>query len=91
MPNRYRHISSAEFAHGLEVAGLTLEEFCRLYGAQQRRAQRWLDGKQDIPHSAAMLLGLFEDPAVAAKAKAITDILILETEPGDAPAEEPAD
>lgn len=87
MPARYRHITAADFEHGLQVAGLTADEFGRLYGVRKRRVQRWLDGAQEIPHSVTVMLGLFEDSLVAAKAKTITDMLILEEE-GAADAEE---
>lgn len=80
MPNRYRRITGSELASGLDIAGLTLDQFCRIYGVRPRRATRWLNDEDEIPHGVAVLLGLVEDPAVLAKAEVITDHLLIEQE-----------
>ena len=54
----YKRISGAEFAMLLNEAGVTPTLFAEIYGVPQARVMKWLDGEQDIPHSAHVLARL---------------------------------
>lgn len=69
MAKRYgfQPITGREFSHLLALAGYSLRQFCRMSGADERRAQRWLDGHEDIPMWVGSLLVAIQEPASAAR------------------------
>jgi DNA-binding transcriptional regulator YiaG len=54
----YKRITGADLADLLHAAGLTPTLFAEVYGVPQSRVMKWLDGEQDIPHSAHVLVRL---------------------------------
>lgn len=62
-PERYIKLTSAQFAEELRLAGVSPSFFAYMYGTSQRRVIEWIDGKEDVPHPARLLLALFQaDP-----------------------------
>lgn len=54
----YRRLTGAELAILLDEANITVTYFAELYGVPQSRVIKWLDGEQDIPHSAHVMVKL---------------------------------
>ena len=54
-------MTGAELGVALDEAQLTPTFFAELYGVPQARVMKWLDGEQDIPHSAHVLVRLLVD------------------------------
>lgn len=52
----YRRMTGAELAVALNAANITPTYFAELYGVPQSRVVKWLDGEQDTPHSAHVLV-----------------------------------
>jgi DNA-binding transcriptional regulator YiaG len=51
-----RMLSPAEFAVALDRANITPTYFAEIYGTTQERVVGWLEGKQDIPHVAHLVV-----------------------------------
>ena len=60
-PERYSKMTGPEFAIALAEAGLTPTFFAFLYGTSQERVLKWVDGAENCPHPARILLTLFAD------------------------------
>lgn len=70
----YRRLSGAELATLLDQADMTVTMFAHLYGVPQHRVMKWIDGEQDVPHSAHVLAKLFaHDEKTIDFAEALTD------------------
>lgn len=69
----YRRMTGAELAIALTEAEVTPTEFAELCGVPQSRVMKWLDGEQDIPHSALILVRLLAYEENYKEARAITD------------------
>ncbi|MBC6714755.1 hypothetical protein H9Q09_00965 [Aurantimonas sp. DM33-3] len=69
----YTRMTGEELAVALRTAELNPHSFALLYGVPQARIVKWLDDEQEIPHVAAVVIGLLQDPKNRAIAKAITD------------------
>lgn len=54
----YRRLTGAELAGLLDKIDITPTYFAELYGVPQSRVMKWIDGEQDIPHSAHILAKL---------------------------------
>ena len=54
----YKRITGADLAGLLVKAGITPTLFAELSGVKQSRVMGWLDGQQDIPHFAHVLVRL---------------------------------
>lgn len=54
----YHRLTGAELATLLNDADITPTYFAELYGVPQHRVMKWLDGEQDIPHAAHVLIRL---------------------------------
>lgn len=68
----YGRMTGAELSAALQEAGLTPTLFAEIYGVPQARVMKWLDGEQDIPHSANVLVRLLVDKKNFELADAIT-------------------
>ncbi|RXF74391.1 hypothetical protein [Hansschlegelia zhihuaiae] len=84
MPIRYRKISGADLAKGIEAANVTTGQFAALFGVQPKRIERWLKDEVEIPHSVALFVGLIADPLVLEKALVITQYMVDKSEPAPA-------
>ncbi len=72
-PERYIKLTAAQFAEELRLAGVTPSFFAYMYGTSQRRVIEWIDGKEDVPHPARLLLALFQaDPENIDTAEEVT-------------------
>lgn len=69
----YERMSAAELAQALVDAELTPTEFAELCGVPQARVMYWLDGTQEIPHSAHVLIDLLKWEDNFTAARRITD------------------
>lgn len=69
----YRRISGADLSTELNRLGLTKRGFAKLYGVRDDRIQQWIDGREDIPHSVAVMLKLLALPGGLAAASTYTD------------------
>lgn len=69
----YERMSAAELAAALVAAELTPTEFAELCGVPQARVMYWLDGTQEIPHSAHVLINLLKWEDNFTTARQITD------------------
>lgn len=54
-------MSANEFRIALHGLNMPYMEFCRLTGANERTAKKWLDGEQDIPAWASLALYIFKN------------------------------
>jgi hypothetical protein len=69
----YLRMTGAELGVALDAAQLTPTFFAELYGVPQARVMKWLDGEQDIPHSAHVLVRLLVDEKNFKLAREITE------------------
>jgi DNA-binding transcriptional regulator YiaG len=60
-PAETRKITPAEFAILLAEANITPTWFAELFGTTQERVIGWIDGVQDVPHAAYLLVCLMKD------------------------------
>lgn len=73
-PERYRKMTASEGAIALAEAGLTPSFFAFLYGTSRDRVLKWIDGVEDWPHPARLLLEIFKaNPSTIGLAEAVTD------------------
>lgn len=56
----YRRLTGAELAVLLDEVDITPTYFAEIVGVPQHRVMKWLDGEQDIPHSAHVLVKLMK-------------------------------
>lgn len=56
----YRRLTGAELAVLLDDVDITPTYFAEIVGVPQHRVMKWLDGEQDIPHSAHVLVKLMK-------------------------------
>lgn len=68
----YERITGAELATLLIDADISPTEFAEIYGVPQARVMKWIDGEQDIPHSANVLVRLLQIQENYEEAKALT-------------------
>ena len=73
----YKRLTGAELA--VQLAGLNLSpaEFSRLMGTSQKRIMQWIDGEEDIPHNARVLLTLLSMPGALLLATQITSAAMV--------------
>ena len=69
----YDRLTGADLAQLLVDADLTPTEFAEIYGVPQARVMGWIEGAQDSPHSAQVLIRLLSIEENYVKARAITD------------------
>ena len=69
----YERLTGSQLAQALLDADVTPTEFAEIYGVPQARVMGWIDGAQDIPHSANVLVRLLSIEENYVKARAITD------------------
>lgn len=69
----YNRMTGAELATALIEADLSATEFAEIYGVPQSRVMGWMDGVQDIPHSAAVLVRLMATEENYLEARSMTD------------------
>lgn len=55
---RYRKMTPAELAEGLAAAGITAELLAHIMGTDPNRVRKWLEGLEDVPHPARIILAL---------------------------------
>lgn len=69
MAKRYgfKPINGREMSSMLNACDLSMMQFCRTTGSDERRVQRWLDGQEDIPMWVGSLLIAMKDHAAAAR------------------------
>lgn len=68
----YRRMTGAELAIAINDAEITPTYFAEIYGVPQARVMKWLDGEQDIPHSANVLIRLLATEENYREAAALT-------------------
>ena len=85
-PERYKKMTGAEFAVALRMAGpdgVTPSFFSYLYGTSQLKVIGWIDGEDNVPHPARVLLALFAaDPKNIDIAEKVTESVTEERKPG---------
>lgn len=59
-PERYRRLTGPEFAVLLAEASLTPTFFAYLYGTSPDRVMKWIDGVEDVPHPAMLMLEIMK-------------------------------
>ncbi|EBV3599773.1 hypothetical protein DOI34_24735 [Salmonella enterica subsp. enterica serovar Virchow] len=69
----YQRMTGAELAAAMVEAEVTPTEFAELYGVPQSRVIGWVDGAQDIPHSAAVLIRMLAIEENYQLARSMTD------------------
>lgn len=71
---KYQKLSGPDFAVLLAESGVGLSLFAYLYGSSIDRVQGWIDGLDNAPHPARVLLEIFKaDPRMIDIAEVITD------------------
>jgi hypothetical protein len=75
----YQSLTGRQLSDGLDEVGLTLRQFCRISGADERRVQRWISGQEpDIPMWVGSLLTALTVPAAMARVKAYADAVVTD-------------
>lgn len=74
----YNRMTAEQLSAALNQLNLSLRQFCRLSGKSEAKAQRWIAGKEDIPHDVAVMLALLTVPGAMDVAKAVTDAFLIE-------------
>lgn len=69
----YTRMTGADLAIALDDSEITPTEFAELYGVPQSRVMGWIDGVQDVPHSAHVLIRLLAYEENFREARSITD------------------
>lgn len=81
-PERYRKLTPAELADLLAKANLTPTFFAYLYGTDPGRVLKWLEGNEDIPHPARIMLEvLIAHPDATTVAELATDAITTQIKP----------
>lgn len=79
---RYQKLSGPEFAVLLAESGLSLTLFAHIYGTSVSRAQGWLDGADNAPHPARVLLEIFKaNPEMVDVAEDVTNAATTDRRP----------
>ena len=89
MRYHYEPITADQFNAGLAECGIPLRRFCRLTGADLRRAERWAKGEVPIPPWVGSYLGMLTVPAARAIAHAYAEAYATLAETEDAPRANP--
>jgi len=75
---QYRPLTASEFSRGLQAAHLSMRQFCRISGSDERRVERWLTGEQENPpYWVASLLTAMTVPEARDKVKALADERVI--------------
>lgn len=79
---RYQKLTGSEFAVLLARAGVTRTWFAYVYGTSEQRVFGWIDGVDQVPHPARLLLELIiADEKNAGIVEAVTDQVTTERKP----------
>lgn len=73
-------LGGADLAFALRSADLSPTQFARIFGTKQARVLDWIDGAEDIPHAARILLALLHLPGARKMAMEITDNVTIRQE-----------
>ncbi len=76
----YRRMGGAELAVELERFGISPSQFAGVYGTKQTRVLNWIDGAEDIPHSAHLLIALCNVPGALKMVEDFTNKTMIEKE-----------
>jgi hypothetical protein len=71
--HNYRRMGGAELAVKLAELDIGPASLAIMYGTQQDRVIKWLDGAEDVPWPVSLLLHLFEDGAALERAQQFVD------------------
>lgn len=79
---RYEKLTGPDFAVLLAESGLSLTLFSYIYGTSVDRAQSWVDGLDNAPHPARVLLEIFKaNPDMVDVAEDVTNAATTERKP----------
>lgn len=79
---RYRKLTGPEFAVLLAESKIGLTLFAHIYGTFPDRVQSWIDGTNDVPHPARVLLEIFKaHPKTVDTAERVTEAVATERKP----------
>jgi DNA-binding transcriptional regulator YiaG len=71
-PQETKRITAAEFAVLLAEADITPTWFAEIYGTSQEKVIKWLDGQDDVPHAAYLLVTLMKKPGLLEEMSTLT-------------------
>ncbi len=77
---KYRRMTPDEMREMLNKVGMGVQEFCRNTGYGDVKVRRMLRGEEDIPHQIALMLSFLAMEGGVARAKAVTDAMIIKEE-----------
>lgn len=79
---RYQKLTGAEFAVLLANADVTATWFAYVYGTAPKRVLGWIDGVDDVPHPARLLLeAIIASPQIPDLIESVTDRVTTELRP----------
>lgn len=79
---RYEKLSGPDFAVLLAESGLSLTLFAYIYGSSVDRVQGWIDGADNAPHPARVLLEIFKaNPDMVDVAEDVTNAATTDRRP----------
>jgi hypothetical protein len=75
----YQSLTGRQLSAGLDEVGITLRQFCRITGSDERRVQRWISGEEPtIPMWVGSLLAALTVPAAMDRVKAYADAVVTD-------------
>ena len=76
----YKRLGGAQFAVSLKELSISPANFAAYFGTSQRRVLQWIDGEEDIPHAAHVLLTVLAVPGMKTLIQQFTDSSMVERE-----------
>jgi transcriptional regulator with XRE-family HTH domain len=74
---QYERMTAEQFSKALNQLNLTMRQFVRLSGVSEAKVERFISGKEDIPHFVTVLCALLTLPNALAMAKGVSDAMVL--------------
>lgn len=82
---RYHRMTGQQLSDALNQLGLSKFQFVRASGFSYQKVERWLADKEDIPHTATVIVTLLTLPGAVEKARVLADAMVLPDEDSPSP------
>lgn len=76
----YRRLGGADFAVALRDLEISPAQFAAFYGTSQRRVLQWIDGEEELPHPAHLLIAVIAVPGMKTLVQRFTNTHMIERE-----------
>jgi len=74
----YKRLGGAQLAVGLKELEISPANFAAFFGTSQKRVLQWIDGEEDVPHSAHLLLTVLAVPGMKTLVQQFTNATMIE-------------